>query len=86
MKYIHIARELFNRTRTQATFSANDIRAHGFHEAMESLNDMGAFFRDLQAEGLAIRFYPEKAKHPEARGRWIWSYTWTSRARARFLE
>jgi len=84
MKKRYIARELFKRTRGQATFTVNDLRKNKFNELFSHYNQIGSFFKDLAKEGLVMKAGADQAEHREAKGRWVWKWHWTEKARALF--
>ena len=84
MKNKHIARELFRRTRGQPTFTVNDLRDNQFDKLFNHYNQIGGFFKDLAKEGFALKAGADQAEHRAAKGRWVWKWAWTEKARAMF--
>lgn len=84
MRNRHIARELFNRTRRQDFFTVNDFRKYNFDNLMSHPNQIGGFFGDLSKNGLAVKVGQDRAKHKEAKRRWIWKWIWTVKAEVLF--
>ena len=78
-----VARHLFNRTKEKYTFSSNDLRQIQHHKLLGDPNAIGAFFRYLQKNGLAIRLDQDtKSIHQASHGRRVGSWRWTKKAQA----
>ena len=75
------ARELHKRTRHNPTFSSNDLRDQKWEELFEHHNQIGALFRYLEREGLAVQTGDhERAVQKQAKGRLVKTFKWTVKA------
>ena len=80
MNYRGLSRELFKRTRHKETISVNDLRDQNWEKLFTHHNQIGAFFRFLVIEELAVQVGHEMATHKAAKGREVKEYKWTSHA------
>lgn len=82
MRYRVLARRLYMDTRSQQSFSSNDLRRYNLHTLIQNV---GAFFRWMQTNGYALRVGGELiASHEASHGRRVGEWVWTSKAEAMF--